>query len=317
MKRPLVYLLILAGFILSSCSSNKKKPAKQQEIVADLIHPLYFQDEVAGLINFPFWFNDSLVSSHKIQQLTITFFKGVINDTSASNTDYGDETFPKRTLIYNFNQSGRLIQMQITDFSEGIVISNQSFLLKKATEIGYSDVVQKDNLYGVENTTFTYSPSKTTSNYASFESSNDNDLLHFIRKKKYFGPLSVDSIASPLPNDWIVLGEPNKPVKRYKVKNKVKETFISEYTYFSENYPKLITNEDYPFFKKRYFNYSNGHFDGFLDSTFIDKTFVTSVKTFIYYDKNRLPEKVIHRKEHLEGINRYQTHELYNYTFYE
>jgi hypothetical protein len=317
MKRSLLYILISAGFILYSCSENKKKPIKRQVIVADLIHPLYFQDEVSGLINFPFWFSDSLVSKNNIQQLTITFFKGTIDDTSASNTDYGDETFPKRTLIYNFNQAGRLIQMQITDFSEGIVISNQSFVLKKPTDIDYCEVVQKDNLYGVENNTFTYSPIKTTANYAVFESSNDNDLMHFILNKKYFGPLSVDSMANPLPNDWIILGNPSKPIKRYKVRNKVKETFISEYTYFSENYPKLITNEDYPFFKKRYFNYSNGHFNGYLDSTFIDKTFVTSVKSFIYYDNKRLPTKIIHRKEHVEGVNKYQTHELYSYTFYE
>lgn len=316
MKRYMVYLLILSGFLLSNCTQKKKVKARKTDIVADLIHPLYFQEEISSLINFPFWFNDSLIASQKIQQLTITSFKGVISDTSVTNPDSDNETFPKRTLVYTFNQEGRLVQLQITDFSEGIVISNQSFRINKSGELNYCEAVQKDNLYGVENNTFTYDPHKFSSNYASFESSNDLDLLHFILNKKFFGPLSVDSIASPLPNDWIILGTPDKPIKRYKVKNKVKETSISNYKYASKNFPKLITNEDYPFFKKRYFNYQNGHFSGYIDSTFIDETFVTSVKSHIYYNDKRAPLKIVHKKEHAEGVNNYQTHELFTYTYY-
>jgi hypothetical protein len=316
MKRYIVYLLILSGFLLSYCAQKKKVKVKQTEIAADLVHPLYFQEEVSSLINFPFWFNDSIVAQQKIQQLTVTSFKGIISDTSAYNPESEDETFPKRTLIYTFNREGRLIQLQITDFSEGIVISNQSFRINQPGQLNYCEAIQKDNLYGVENNTFTYNPNKFSASYASYEASNDLDLIHFILDTNYFGPLSVDSIASPLPNDWIVLGYPDRPVKRYKVKNKVKETSISNYEYYSKNFPKLITNEEYPFFKKRYFNYQNGHFNGYIDSTFIDETFVTSVKTLIYYDKKRLPIKIIHKKEHAEAVNNYQTHELFSYTFY-
>jgi hypothetical protein len=316
MKRSLFYLLICCGFLLSSCTEKKKAQVREIPIVADLIHPLYFQEEVASLINFPFWFNDRIVSQQKIQQLTVTSFKGVISDTSAYNAESEDETFPKRTLIYTFNQAGRLVQLQITDFSEGIVISNQSFKISQPGALNYCEAIQKDNLYGVENNTFTYDPMKFAPQYASFEASNDLDLIHFILDEKFFGPLSVDSIAAPLPNDWVILGSPDKPVKRYKVKNKVKETFISNYTYFSKNFPKLITNEDYPFFKKRYFKYKNGHFNGYIDSTFIDETFVTSVQSLVYYDDKRLPTKIIHKKEHAEGVNNYQTHELFTYTFY-
>lgn len=316
MKRYCVYLLLLAGFALSNCTEKKKVQVREAEIVADLIHPLYFQEEISSLINFPFWFNDSIVAQQKIKQLTITSFKGVISDTSVYNPDSEDETFPKRTLVYTFNQAGRLVQLQITDFSEGIVISNQSFQINTPGQLDYCEAVQKDNLYGVENNTFTYDPVKLTSAYASFEASNDLDLIHFILDKTYFGPLSVDSMASPLPNDWVILGSPNKPVKRYKVRNKVKETSISNYDYYNGNYPKLITNEDYPFFKKRYFNYQHGHFNGYIDSTFIDETFVTSVKSLIYYNDKRLPTKIIHKKEHLEGVNNYQTHELFDYTYY-
>jgi hypothetical protein len=302
MKRTLVYLLILCGFLLSNCTQEKKITVRKSEIVADLIHPLYFQEEISSLINFPFWFNDSIVAQQKIQQLTITSFKGVISDTSAYNPESEDETFPKRTLVYTFNQSGRLIQLQITDFSEGIVISNQSFRISQGGQLNYCEAIQKDNLYGVD--------------YASFVASNDLDLIHFVLNRKFFGPLSVDSLASPLPNDWVILGFPNKPIKRYKVKNKVKETSISNYEYFDGNFPKLITNEDYPFFKKRYFNYNKGHFNGYIDSTFIDETFVTSVKSLIYYDNKQLPIKIIHKKEHAEGVNNYQTHELFTYTYY-
>ncbi|MDR0802669.1 hypothetical protein [Fluviicola sp.] len=316
MKELIVCLLILLGFTLSNCTEKKKTPVSRTEITADLIHPLYFQEEVSSLINFPFWFNDSIVSGQKIKQLTITSYKGVLSDTN-TYSDSDDETFPKRTIIYTFNQSGRLVQMQITDFSEGIIISNQSFQIGKPGILGYCEVVQKDNLYGVENNTFTYDLNRITADYAGFEASNDLDLIHFILNKKYFGPLSVDSIASPLPNDWIILGKPDRPEKRYKVQNKVKEKFISTYSYYSYNYPKVITNEDYPFFKKRYFNYEKGHFKGYTDSTFIDEIFVTSIKSFIYYNNKRLPEKAVHKKEHAESMNQYQTQEIFNYSFYE
>lgn len=316
MKRLTVYLLILLGLTLPNCTEKKKVPVSKIEITADLIHPLYFQEEVSSLINFPFWFNDSIVAGQKIKQLTITSFKGVISDTGSYN-DSDDETFPKRTIIYTFNQSGRMVQMQVTDFSEGIVISNQSFQIGKPGSLGYCEVIQKDNLYGVENNTFTYKTHKITPDYAAFTASNDLDLIHFILNKNYFGPLSVDSIANPLPNDWIILGKPDRPEKRYKVRNKVKEKFISNYSYYSSNYPKVISNEDYPFFKKRYFNYSKGHFTGYLDSTFIDETFVTSVKSFIYYNSKRLPQKMVHKKEHVESVNHYQTQEIFTYSFYE
>lgn len=316
MKRLTVCLLLLLGFTLANCTEKKKVPVSHTEITADLIHPLYFQEEVSSLINFPFWFNDSIVVGNKIKQLTVTSFKGVISDTGTYN-DSDDETFPKRAIIYTFNQSGRLVQMQITDFSEGIVISNQSFQVGKPGALGYCEVVQKDNLYGVENNTFTYKTNRITPDYAAFTASNDLDLVHFILHKKYFGPLSVDSIANPLPNDWIILGKPDRPEKRYKVRNKVKEKFISNYSYYSSNYPKMIANEDYPFFKKRYFSYEKGHFSGYLDSTFIDKTFVTSVKSFIYYNSKKLPEKMIHKKEHVESVNHYQTQEIFTYSFYE
>ena len=316
MKLKIVCLLIFAGFVLSNCTQKKKVRSKRVEIVSDLIHPLYFQEEISSLINFPFWFNDSLIAQRKIQQLTITSFKGIISDTSVYSPESEDETFPKRTLTYTFNQSGRLIQLQITDFSEGIVISNQSFRFSKSGALNYCEAIQKDNLYGVENKAFTYDPNKLSDGYASFVASNDLDLIHFILNNKYYGPLSVDSIASPLPNDWVILGSPDRPEKRYKVRNKVKETSISNYTYYNSNFPKLITNEDYPFFKKRYFNYEKGHFNGYIDSTFIDETFVTSVKSLIYYDDKRLPVKIIHKKEHAEGVTNYQTHEVFSYSYY-
>ncbi|MNK00408.1 hypothetical protein D3C87_181920 [compost metagenome] len=317
MKQYAIYLVIFLGFLLSDCSEKKSVRVPEIPISQDLIHPLYFQEEISTLINFPFWFNDSIVAAQKIQQLTITSFRGVISDTSAYDQNSEDETFPKRTMIYTFNQSGRLVQLQITDFSEGIVISNQSFRISTPGSMGYCEAVQKDNLYGVENNTFTYNPSKFTKGYASYEASNNLDLVHYVLDKKYFGPLSVDSIAGPLPNDWIILGTPDKPIKRYKVKNKVKETFVSNYNYRTKNYPELITNEDYPFFKKRYFKYQDGHFRGYVDSTFIDETFVTSVKSLIYYNDKRLPEKIIHQKEHLEAVTNYQTHEVLEYTFYK
>lgn len=309
--KVLLNLFVICLFL--GCRQEINKTRKKIEIQTNLIHPLYFQDEVAANINFPFWFDDSLIQKNKIKTLTLTYFGGTVTDS----LDIESSSLAKRTLIYTFNLAGQVVNLQITDFSEGIVISNQSFEIGNPQKYGYCHIVQKDNRYGVENNTFIYNPNKESTDYVAYQATNSVDLIHFILNEKYFGPLSVDSIAHPLPNDWIVLGQPDKPIKRYKTQNKVREKTITKYTYAQKNFPRRIESEDYPFIRSRTFRYLNGNFNAYIDSTFIDKTFVTSIRSVIYYDDKRLPIKINHQKEHVQGTNNFQSHEEIKYQFYE
>ena len=308
-----IYFLII--ILLASCSERKKVQEKQIPVQVALIHPLFFQEELSNNLNFPIWFNDSLIATNHIKQLTITSFKGVPQDSSNQNPD-NEVAFPKVATVYTFDKAGKLIHIQITNYSEGIIISNQNFQFSLANKYHYAKVLLKENAYGVDNNHMLYVPYKENDDYLAYAGDDDVSMLHFIQSKKFQGPLSVDSIAKPLPTDWVILGSPDRPEKRYKVINKVKENQVSTYTYYEQNYPLVVTNHEFPFFRKRYYNYDNGNFTGFTDSTFIDETFVTNITTNISFDK-ALPRKIVHTKAHKDGVGNYETFESIDYTFYE
>lgn len=314
MWKLVIGILFAALVLFSACSEKNKTKTKHNKFTKGLIHPLFFQEEISSNLNFPFWFNDSLVAVNKIMQLTMTSMKGVPNDSLSPDAEIA---FPKKTVVYTFNRSGQLIHIQITNFAEGIIISNQNYQVGKMNSFGYSKILLKDNAYGVEKNLMLYLPSNENSNSLSYTSDDDESMIHYILNPKYQKPLSVDSLIHPLPNDWVMLGLPKQPKKRYHVYNTVKEAQVSEYSYYENNFPSIITNQEYPFFRKRYYNYSkNGTFIGYTDSTFIDETFVTSVKTVLTF-KNSLPQKILHRKAHKDGVGSFETYESIEYKFYD
>lgn len=314
MWKSLLNLTFVALLLFTSCSEKKHAAASKQICATGLIHPLFFQDEIANNLNFPFWFNDSIIAANDIMQMTLTSLKGVPNDSLSPDAEI---PFPKKTVVYTFNRSGHLIHIQITNFSEGIIISNQNYQLNTPNSYGFSKILLKDNAYGIEKNTSLFMPYRQTPDYLSYTSDDDESMLHYVLNSKLQGPLAVDSLAHPLPTDWVILGSPQKPIKRYHVLNTVKEKQVSNYTYFSENFPSVVTNQEYPFFRKRYYSYNKkGIFTGFIDSTFIDETFVTSVQTSITYTK-KLPVKIIHHKAHKDGVGSFETYESIDYTFYD
>lgn len=307
-------ILLTTTLFFSSCGEKRKTQNTKRTFQVSLIHPLFFQEELSSNLNFPFWFNDSIISANKIMQITLTSMKGVPSDSLSPDSEIA---FPKKTVVYTFNRIGQVIHIQITNYSEGIIIANQNYQINAPNTFNYSKILLKDNAYGVEKNVILYLPYKQTNDYLAYASDDDESMLHFILNPKYQKPLSVDSIAHPLPNDWVILGTPNQPKKRYHVYNKVKEAQVSIYTYYSDNFPSIVTNQEYPFFRKRFYNYSNnGTFIGFTDSTFIDETFVTAVQTSISYNKN-LPTKIIHNKAHKDGVRSFETYESIDYTFYD
>jgi hypothetical protein len=311
-----IQCILLFGLTVISCGERKKALPKAEKIQPSLIHPLFFQEEIAGLMNFPFWFNDSIVSKNNIQQITMTSYKGIANDTVVSAPDV-DVTFPKRIVVYTFNRAGGLIHIQISNFSEGIIISYQSFQVNAKNASGFAKILIKENAYGIENNTPVFSIQKQNKFVTTLIGSDEETVYHFIQNKQLQGPISVDSLVHPLPSDWVVLGVPNRPEKRYKVKNTVKEKQVSTYEYATGNFPLKIQSEEYPFIRKRFFNYNHGVFCGYEDSIFIDATFVTSVNTSIYLNKSNIPKRIVHKKEHVDGVRNFETYETFDYVFYE
>ena len=307
-----IYVIGFIGFTIGCTSISKKKQVKQVA-TATLIHPLYFQEDLASFINFPFWFNDSSVKANHIESIQQVIYTSTHEDDMEENPP-----FPKKTIRFTFDRKGYLIHIQYTDYSEGIIISHQSYSIIGTKYPYYTAAIRLDNTLGVENTSYLVVPHKKKKNVLQFDNLAKKERIHFIQKKRFWGPLSVDSIAEPKPKDWIVLGTPHKPEKRFKVKNKVKESDVTTYTYLNNNFPIQIISGEYPFTKKRTFDYSKkGHFMGFVDSTFIDMEFVTRSTTRLVYNKQHLPIKLTKIKGHATGQKVYITKEVFSYTNFD
>ncbi len=305
--------LLASAVVLASIAAceGMRRPKKQEVSVRPtLIHPFFFQDEVAQVLNFPFWFNDSILREEKINTITwITY--GSPLDTDDENDRI--EKLPKRTVVYTFNRTGKPVSIQQTDFSEGIIISSSTLTLKPLGNSGYYSVSEGDNLFGVENNAYVVVRLAGKKNVKQFDNEETDERLHYIADEKFHTPLSVDSIAKPEPNDWIILGAQDRPLKRYKVQNKVREKQVTTYSYWNGNFPKQTINDEFPFTKKRSYTYKNGVFSGYVDSTFIDNSFVTSSITTIRY-KQGLPVSVVHIKQHSENENAFRKTEAFQYT---
>lgn len=311
-KGKYIGLLVLMGFIIG-CSTTFKKRVQHKEAKPNLIHPLYFQEELASFINFPFWFNDSIIKANNIESIQHVIFTSTHEDDLEENTP-----FPKKTIRYTFDKKGYLIHIQYTDYSEGIIISHQSYQIIGTKYPYYTAAIRLDNTLGVENSSYLVVPYKRKKNVLQFNNHAKKERIHFIQKKRFWGPLSVDSIAKPKPTDWIVLGTPYKPEKRFKVKNTVKESDVTTYAYLNNNFPTEIISGEYPFTKKRTFDYSKkGRFLGFVDSTFIDVEFITRSTTRLNYNQKGLPVNITKIKGHATGQKVYITKEVISYTTFE
>ncbi len=312
MRKLIFGICLLVVLFLSNCSDDTPIISVQPQPKPMLVHPLFFQEEINSLINFPFWFNDSIIRSQKIQSVLWTNF-GTTDEQLNELED--SQPFPKKTIRYTFNKRGKLIHIQLTDFSEGIIISHQSFSIYP-TSTQFSYATQLNNSYGVANSTNVYLPDGIKTNYQVFHSVRTNQRIHFIPNSAFWGGLAVDSLAHPKPEDWIVLGKPSKPEKRYRVLNMVKEKQVTNYTYYQSNFPKEIINGDYPFTRKRSFLYEkNGLLKSFIDSTFIDRSFVTrSVHQLVIDEEGKLT-RIVQRKGHSEQQKAYSTTEKIEYTY--
>lgn len=305
------YLLI--GIIgLTACGTQQTEKTGTSSLKPTLIHPLYFQDEIAAVINFPFWFNDSIIRKNNIESFEVLTYGSVVDEAA------NEKRFPKKSVHYHFNKKGHLVYIQQTNFSEGIIISHQTFEIIESLKPPYHGVKRLNNTYGIENSSYLIIPFKYKVNVHQFDNNQKGERLHYIANEKYAGALSVDSIAAPSPSDWIIIGTPDRPVKRYRVKNKVSESAVTHYTYLSNNLPDKTTNEDFPFTKKRNYNYAkNGVFSGYTDSTFIDNTFVTRNLNVLLYNKKGLPIGIVHKKDHVDGTANFISKEIIRYNYFK
>lgn len=324
MKFFISYILIL--LTLLSCSDNPRVTfnsiTKNQKHQTSLFNLSNMFSENENMLSFPIWFNDSIVKKNQISSIhRKIFYFGALNNNICC------DSILKEEKKYSFNKDGILAGLIINNYYDLQKIS--SYIIKyenKRDQFGYQSASLTSHLFKMNTDKFNddqyayklCNPIVSSNTFYAYKIQNENKHIYIIDNPLLHGALKVDSLVKPNPQDAIILGNTFYPLKKYKVKNLLKE--IESHTYgYSKVNPKqivTITRKKYPFLSKRDFIYSNNGFvDQYIDSIFSDQLFVSRTVSSIKYNESILPVKVTHQKENQMGDTLVNSLETFEYTF--
>jgi hypothetical protein len=315
MRRLFVYFLAVVS-VAYSCNTGSGRN-KDRELLGDspfIFRMNVFATDAEKLISFPVWFNDSIVAAQGIKKITRDLHYIEMEDSS-DLSDLSKEV-PRERREYFFETNGQLKEMKVSYFYDDQEIGSVHFSYTGGKDPnGYCMVTaddpgkEWDEVYE-ESMDFPYSihlPIKQTDKYLAFRDAENGNYLFFMLNRKYWGPLSVDSILHPNYRDQVVLGNPYYPHKRYRVQNKVNEMDVRKVSYDKKT--RLVTTimrYEYPFEYKRSILYTKrGVCTGYVDSTFSGDEFLTRIISEMELDRKNNPVKITHRKENsLNGVGK-------------
>lgn len=285
----------ILGLLCFSCSVEEPVKYNNKNFTDHIIHPLYFYFNQKNKINFPVWFNDSVISVDAIRRITITDFEPeLINDDIQSSP-----CFPHTKWNYTFNDAGLLTRVQRILYHRGIALSKQTYFVSAPSDFGYVSVLAANKQTAKNTDIELFQPLAVTERLRTYKANNGSQKVFFLTNEYFTSPLSVDTIAHPSPKDQIILGNAFKPTKMYQVKNLMKENNSYNFSYFEKNFPEKIDHVNYPFNQTTLFYYSN---DGFLTvmKTFekIESELIRENRTVFKYNVNHHPIELITLKKH-------------------
>lgn len=312
----LVLFVTCFSFLLS-CGDSPIAEKVEIQVKQSVIHPLYFQEELNTQLNFPFWFNDSLLREQGVRSIVWRTYRSEQLDEENKGKKTADLHIK---VVYTFNEQGQLIGVERKEYNDGIRIARYRYALTPGAK-GYSVVKPLQPLISedeeINEPYVTLRMLRPRKRVAQYEDDLADQRYHYFFDGQFQGPLSVDSIGHPRSNDWVIIGKPNRPEKRYHVSNTVTESDVTRYVYLNDNYPHMIRWTDYPFTQSRHFRYTQkGAFVGYTDSTFVDQTFVTRTISSFEFDHKHRPIRIVHRKGHAAGEKSYRTIETIDYILF-
>lgn len=306
--RNLFICTLTVFYLLTACSEgaggmNKNEEARYQPGLFDMIT---FETDAEKFISFPIWFNDSIIKARHIHKITRDYFSFDPADTLEIKELYLE--VPRERREYWFSKNGNLKEMKISYFYDDQEIGAAHYVYSTDKDKnGFAKVMIKSDTNIVldsddkemEFPVRTHQSMRETKKYLAYKDNHTGTYLYFMKDKKYWGPLSVDSILNPSRRDLIVLGNCFRPSKKYQVQNKVKERNVTKYLYYKATRKiETILREEYPFTIKRSILFDKyGVCTSFIDSTFTDNEFLTRTVSKIIMNKKNLPVKIVRTKQ--------------------
>lgn len=303
---------MLFVWLFSSCTTEAPVEVREPKKQTQWINPLFYNSDFEDEINFPIWFDDSLVKAHKIYKITKRVFGYLDADTTEVNSS--TQAIPKEKIEYYFDPNGLVDQIVVYSYYDDREIARANFIYEgNMLASGYRKVralpfitISKKNVKDefttdlIPDKTQQYSffgPQVRRPKFQSYIDLEKGNRICVISKHKNWAPLAVDSIVHPTKEDWIIHGSTRKPYKRYKVENLVKESNVYLYSYWKSGMPKARVRQNYPFEQRRTYMYdANNQWNAYIDSTFTDNTFVSRTLHHIVFDEYQRPMEIIHRK---------------------
>lgn len=311
-----IFLLLLTSAALFACSEEKKSFFKKKSIPHEpfLLRLEHYFSEVEDEVSFPIWFDDSILKKNKI--------RSVVRNIYALNQDTSEADLPRIQKIYSFNKEGEVITLEVIEFYERTMVHHVTFEYQSVKdENGYADVEYNMENHLMDDVSIysLYEVERYANSFLAYKNRENGNYLFFLTDSKYRGPLSVDSMVHPTPNDWIVLGSPQHPEKRYQVQNRVNENSVKEVVYTKRtNHVEEIHFENNPFTYKRTIHYDQrGLCKGFTDSTFSINQFLMRRSSKFAFNADGLPCKIEHLSEKSDGAIGNRQLETFEYIYYE
>ncbi len=320
--RIIISLLISALFL--ACSEDKRRffrrgEAAPKDFVLEMQH--FFSDSEDNM-SFPVWFEDSLIRTCGVK----TVHRKIYN----LNEEMDDLGALKAERIYEFDENGKIVRVQIKEYYEGQKVSDVTFSYSGVKdENGFQNVkMTRANDVNEELTGYQmYDLAQSATNFLAYSNRENGNYLFFLPNERHWGALSVDSILGPNPEDVIVYGTPTAPFKRFHVVNRVNEFDVRAIDYTKKSLksdgnqglnPTEIRFELEPFDYKRNIEYNkNGNCIGFVDSTFSMEHYLMRRQSKFTMNKQHLPARVVHTSARTNKNDKNTQIETFDYIYYE
>ena len=320
MKFFISYILIL--LTLLSCSDNPRVTFNVATTNPKYHTPLFnlnnLFSEDEKTLSFPIWFNDSIVKANNISVIHRKTF-------DVKNINKSTDSILNEEKIYSFFEDGLLARLTINNYYDLQKISSYNVQYEnKRDQFGYQfarltpHLLNMNEMNEDEYAYKLYNRIESSNTFYAYKIQNENKHIYIIDNPLLHGALKVDSLVKPNPHDAIILGNTFYPLKKYKVKNLLKEIESHTYEYSKDNPKQIltITRKKYPFLSKRDFIYSdNGFVNQYIDSIFSDQFYVSRTVSTIQYNLDKIPVKVMHQKENQLGDTLVNSFETFSYTF--
>ena len=301
-------------FSLLRCSDNEDLLTSDNEPVniGQWINPLFYNDVFESEISFPLWFNDSLIRAHRIQKITKRTFPLQFQDSLTLH--YTQNAMPKEKTEYYFSTDGEIERIAIYYYYDDREIARVGFnYTAKKDQFGYAplevtfaedltkgkeeDDYQTDKQFDRTDNFVMHRFVINRKKYAQYQDLETGQKLFLLKNEKDWGTLSVDTILKPAKSDWIVWGTFDHPIKRYQVSKKVKEKNVHRYEYWSTGVLKQRIIENYPFERRRSYQYNEEHhWIGYIDSSFSENNFISTSGNIFEFDTFQRPILINHTK---------------------